>query len=75
MPFGSRRLRTSSAPRVVGASVSTSSRPSRSCHQPSEDPGTLNAVVVVSPAPCRPLGTPGHGKKVSRLDGLPCSSP
>ena len=75
MPLGSRKVRTSSSSRVVGASVSTSSRASRSCHHPRDDPGTLNAVVVVRPAPWRPLATPGQGKNVSRLDGLPCSSP
>ena len=75
IPSGSRKLSTSSASLVRGASVSTPSAVSRSCHQPSDVSGTLKAVAVVMPAPCRPRGASGQGKNVIRLDGLPCSSP
>ena len=75
IPSGSRKVSTSSSSRSVGGSTSMPRDVSRSCHHPSDDPGTLNAVAVVIPAPWRPGETPGHGKKVNRLDGLPCSSP
>jgi hypothetical protein len=75
IPSWSRRLTTSSESRVRGPSTSTPRPVRRWCHQPSDSGGTLNAVAVVSPLPCRPGGTSGQGKKVRMLDGVPCSSP
>ncbi len=75
IPTGSRKVSTSSPSRARGPSCSIPSAATRCAHQPNDSGGTLNAVDVVSPDPCLPGGTSGHGKNVRMLDGLPCSSP
>jgi hypothetical protein len=75
MLSGSRRVSTSSPSRVRGPSTASPSAASRFCHQPIDSGGTLNAVAVVSPLPCRPAGTSRHGKNVRIVDGRPEASP
>ena len=64
MPSGSRKVSTSSSSRVARrVRVDPQIDLNRSCHQPSDEPGTLNAVAVVIPAPCRPsLDDPATGR-------------